>query len=88
MKAHYSLTKIVNWLGIGTDNLVIVKTDPYGRMIPEELNKSIENVIKEGRQPFFVNSTAGTTVLGAFDDFEKIANVCNKHNVWMHVDVI
>lgn len=57
-------------------------------MIPEELNKSIENVIKEGRQPFFVNSTAGTTVLGAFDDFEKIANVCNKHNVWMHVDVI
>lgn len=65
-----------------------MKTDYYGRMIPEELNKSIEKVIQEGRQPFFVNSTAGTTVLGAFDDFEKIAEVCNRHNVWMHVDVI
>lgn len=86
-KAHYSLTKSVNWLGIGTDNLIAVKTDSYGCMIPEELNKAIENVIKEGRKPFFVNATAGTTVLGAFDDFEKIAHVCNKHNIWMHVDV-
>jgi glutamate/tyrosine decarboxylase-like PLP-dependent enzyme len=34
-----------------------------------------------------VNATAGTTVLGAIDDLEAVAEVCKKHGVWMHVDV-
>jgi len=41
-------------------------------MIPEELEKKIEEAIKEGKKPFFVNATAGTTVKGAFDPFEAI----------------
>jgi Pyridoxal-dependent decarboxylase conserved domain len=28
----------------------------------------------------------GTTVLGAFDPLEKIADLCEKHKMWMHVD--
>lgn len=36
--------------------------------------------------PFFVGTTAGTTVLGAFDPFQEIAAICKKHRVWMHVD--
>lgn len=36
--------------------------------------------------PFFVGTTAGTTVLGAFDPFDQIAAICKKHRVWMHVD--
>ncbi|KAL0269385.1 UNVERIFIED_CONTAM: hypothetical protein PYX00_007139 [Menopon gallinae] len=39
--AHYSITKGVSWLGIGTENLVKVKADRNGRMIPEELEKAI-----------------------------------------------
>ena len=33
-----------------------------------------------------VSATAGTTVLGAFDPLEKIADLCQKYNLWMHVD--
>lgn len=33
-----------------------------------------------------MGTTAGTTVLGAFDPFQKIAAICKKHKVWMHVD--
>ncbi len=36
--------------------------------------------------PFFVGTTAGTTVLGAFDPFQEIAAICKKHKVWKHVD--
>jgi glutamate/tyrosine decarboxylase-like PLP-dependent enzyme len=69
------------------ENLVTVKTDDRGKMIPSELDAAIEKTKADGRTPFFVNSTAGTTVLGAFDDFEAIADVCEKHGVWLHIDV-
>lgn len=39
------------------------------------------------RLPIMVNATAGTTVRGAFDDLDKIADVCERFNIWMHVDV-
>lgn len=28
----------------------------------------------------------GTTVLGAFDPLEKVADLCEKYKMWMHVD--
>ncbi|XP_058453024.1 acidic amino acid decarboxylase GADL1-like isoform X2 [Malaya genurostris] len=85
-EAHYSIKKAVNWLGIGIDNLVLVPTDARGKMIPEELEKSIQTVLGSGRKPFFVNATGGTTVLGAFDPFNAIAAICQKYKLWMHVD--
>lgn len=30
--------------------------------------------------------TIGTTVLGAFDPLNEIADVCEKYNCWFHVD--
>lgn len=37
--------------------------------------------------PFLVSCTSGTTVQGAFDPLDRIADVCEKHKLWMHVDV-
>jgi len=34
-----------------------------------------------------VMATSGTTVLGAFDPLNEIADVCEKYAIWMHVDV-
>lgn len=64
-----------------------MKTDDHGRMTAKELEKQISMVLKEDRTPFFVNATAGSTVLGAFDNLEEIADICAKYNLWMHVDV-
>jgi glutamate/tyrosine decarboxylase-like PLP-dependent enzyme len=79
--------KGAHWLGIGTENVVPVKTDCHGRMMPNELACCIQQTISEGKKPFFVSATAGTTVLGAFDPLEQIADVCNKYGLWLHVDV-
>jgi glutamate/tyrosine decarboxylase-like PLP-dependent enzyme len=32
-------------------------------------------------------ATCATTVIGAYDDLEAVADICQRHNVWMHVDV-
>ena len=42
--------------------------------------------IKNGGIPTFVNATAGTTVLGAFDPIDEIAVITEKYNIWLHVD--
>ncbi|XP_046997459.1 acidic amino acid decarboxylase GADL1 [Schistocerca americana] len=84
--AHYSFSKAAHWLGIGTDNLISVKTDEMGRMIVDELELRIQEAVSDGKRPFFVCATAGTTVLGAFDPIDQLANVCRKHKLWLHVD--
>lgn len=41
----------------------------------------------QGFVPMYVNATAGTTVYGAFDPINEIADICEKYNMWLHVDV-
>ena len=43
--------------------------------------------VLQGHVPIAVVATSGTTVLGAFDDLVSIADVCEMHRLWMHVDV-
>lgn len=84
--SHYSLTKAAHWLGFGTEQVKRISTNSKGQMLIEELNAAIQKEKDEGRCPIFVNGMAGTTVLGAIDDNEAVADVCKKHGVWMHVD--
>ncbi|XP_029450922.1 cysteine sulfinic acid decarboxylase isoform X2 [Rhinatrema bivittatum] len=86
LECHYSIQKAAAFLGIGTDNVVLVLVDDRGKMIPEELEKAICEAKAQGAVPFLVSATSGTTVLGAFDPLDEIASVCEKHGVWLHVD--
>lgn len=86
VEAHYSIKKATHWLGLGLDNLRLIATNERGQMCPIALEAAVEEVRGEGRIPFFVNATAGTTVLGAFDDFVEIAEICRRQELWLHVD--
>lgn len=48
---------------------------------------TVVRVILQGCVPLFVNATAGSTVYGAFDPINEIADICEKYNLWLHVDV-
>ena len=56
-------------------------------MLPSELDRLIQEQKGKGKVPFFVCATAGTTVMGAFDPLNAVADVCEKHKLWFHVDV-
>ncbi len=85
-EAHYSMEKACSALGIGTANLVKVPVDQSGRMNAESLAEFIKKHRQEGATPLMVCATAGTTVQGAFDPFEKLAQICTDENLWLHVD--
>lgn len=65
----------------------MVPSDERGRIIPSKLEESILERKAKGHIPFFVNATAGTTVIGAFDPIPEIADICQKYKLWLHVDV-
>lgn len=84
--AHYSVKKLAAFLGIGYDNVYLVKVDSRGKLMIVDLEAQIARAILEGAAPFMVSATAGTTVMGAFDPLREIAEVCKKHGLWFHVD--
>ncbi|KAH6721490.1 pyridoxal phosphate-dependent transferase [Leptodontidium sp. 2 PMI_412] len=83
---HYSLEKAAQMCGLGTDNVWSVPVDDLGRMIPSELEKLVQKAKGENLTPFYVNATAGTTVLGSYDPFKEISAICKKYNLWLHID--
>ncbi|KAG3291864.1 cysteine sulfinic acid decarboxylase isoform X2 [Ictidomys tridecemlineatus] len=85
-ECHYSINKGAAFLGLGTDSVRVVKADERGKMIPEDLERQISLAEAEGAVPFLVSATSGTTVLGAFDPLDAIADVCQRHGLWLHVD--
>ncbi|RLU20663.1 hypothetical protein DMN91_007276 [Ooceraea biroi] len=84
--AHYSVKKLAAFLGIGYDNVYLVKVDSRGKMVVADLEAQIARAVMEGAAPFMVSTTAGTTVMGAFDPLREIGEVCRKHGLWFHVD--
>uniref|UniRef100_A0A3P8TU13 Glutamate decarboxylase 1 n=1 Tax=Amphiprion percula TaxID=161767 RepID=A0A3P8TU13_AMPPE len=84
--SHYSIKKTSAALGFGTENLILLNTDERGRVIPADLEAKVIEAKQKGYVPMFVNATAGTTVYGAFDPINEIADICEKYNMWLHVD--
>jgi glutamate/tyrosine decarboxylase-like PLP-dependent enzyme/quercetin dioxygenase-like cupin family protein len=84
--AHYSFKKACVALGIGTDNIRIIPVDTGGKMIPEALETAITDCIARKEIPLLACATAGTTVQGAFDPISEMAEICQRHGVWLHVD--
>ncbi|CAL4232446.1 unnamed protein product, partial [Meganyctiphanes norvegica] len=52
----------------------------------QALRDAIKHARTSGAEPFYVSASAGTTVLGAFDPFNEIADICQEEGLWMHVD--
>ena len=73
--------------GMGMNNFVQIEGDRWtGKMIPEALDKAIREQKALGKTPFFVNSVAGSTVMGSFDDQKAISDICKEHGLWHHID--
>lgn len=85
-ESHYSIPKNAAFAGIGRDNVRKIAADKHGRMDATLLREAIIKDKAAGLHPIMVNATAGTTVMGAFDPFEEIADICTEYKIWMHID--
>ena len=85
-EAHYSFLKTIGVLGLGRANLIKIKNAGKGGMDVAELEKAILKAKAENKRPWYIGTTAGSTVRGTYDPFNKVADIANKYDCWMHVD--
>jgi len=85
-EVHYSVTRAVELLGIGSDRLRAIPLDPLRRLRPDLLAEAIAADRAAGETPVAVVASAGTTLTGAVDDLDAVADVCEEAGVWLHVD--
>jgi aromatic-L-amino-acid decarboxylase len=85
-EVHYSITRAIEMLGIGSSNLRAIPLDEQRRLIPGLLAEAIDRDLTDGVTPIAVVATAGTTLTGAIDPLDAIADVCEERDVWMHID--
>ena len=84
--SHYSTPKNAAMMGIGRNNVRLVDTNSKGELQSDHLEELILEDLEMGNTPFFVNLTAGTTVMGAYDPIPPTSRICKKYNLWLHVD--
>jgi sulfinoalanine decarboxylase len=86
IESHYSIAKNAAFIGVGKKRVRYINTNQYGQMDPDHLEVKIKEDLQNGYHPFFVNATAGTTVLGAFDAIEPLSKICKEYSLWLHLD--
>jgi glutamate/tyrosine decarboxylase-like PLP-dependent enzyme len=80
---HGSIDRAARFVGIGTDELIVVPSDGEGRMLPDALAAALDSTPVG---PTVVCLQAGEVHTGAFDPFAELVPIARAHEAWVHVD--
>jgi aromatic-L-amino-acid decarboxylase len=85
-QTHSSIDKAVILLGLGSNSLVKIPTNERFEMDAEKLREAIRDDISAGHLPMCVVATIGTTSTTSVDPIERIADICARNSIFLHVD--
>jgi aromatic-L-amino-acid decarboxylase len=85
-QAHTSIDKAVILLGLGQASLSRVAVDDAFRMNVNALRDAVDRDLADGVRPVAVVGTIGTTSTTSVDPIARIADICETHGIWLHVD--
>ncbi|XP_064648973.1 aromatic-L-amino-acid decarboxylase-like [Lineus longissimus] len=71
---------------LGMVKMTAIPSDEEESMRGEALEAAIARDKENGLLPFLVVTTLGTTSSCAFDNLLEVGPVCEKHDIWMHID--
>lgn len=85
-QTHSSIDKAVILLGLGTRSIVKIPTNDRFEMDAERLREAVRDDLSAGHLPLCVVATIGTTSTTSIDPVDKIADICRRNNIFLHVD--
>ena len=83
---HTWVHKAADLFGLGTDAIRWIPCNLDQHMDLAKLEEQIEADVELGFIPLLVAASAGTVATGAVDGINAIADICEKHDLWLHVD--
>jgi aromatic-L-amino-acid/L-tryptophan decarboxylase len=84
--SHSSVDKAAITLGLGHENVVHIPTDDAFRMRVDALSSAVAEDRARGYLPLATVATVGTTSTTSIDPVPAIAALCQREDMWLHVD--
>ena len=85
-QAHSSIEKAMTIAGLGRESLRLIEVDGNLAMRPEALARQLAADQQDGRRPFFISATLGTTSSNAMDPLTALGPLARQYGCWLHVD--
>ena len=85
-ETHSSIEKDVKIAGFGKNNLHTIPVDGDFALQPEALEEAIRKDLESGCRPTAVVATIGTTGSTAIDPLKSIGKICDRYDIFLHVD--
>ncbi len=85
-QVHTWLQKTADLLGLGLQAIRWIPVDQDLRIDATALDKQLALDKSNGMIPLAVVGTAGSVGFGTVDPLAELAQVCQKHKVWFHID--
>jgi glutamate/tyrosine decarboxylase-like PLP-dependent enzyme len=85
-EGHVSITRVADMLNLGRNAVRLVPSRPDFTMDIKELDRMIAADRAQGDLPFSVVAQLGSVNVGAVEPIGALADVCEKHGVWLHGD--
>jgi len=85
-QTHHCVDRALNIAGMKESQRRYIPMDDKFRIIPSELERSIEQDRNDGLIPWVVVASAGSTDTGAIDPLDKIGGIAREYGIWYHVD--
>jgi aromatic-L-amino-acid/L-tryptophan decarboxylase len=86
VEVHSCSQKAVELLGMGSNSLRKIPVKSDYTIDLEALQKAIAEDRAAGHRPICVIGNAGTINTGAVDDLNALADLCEREDLWFHVD--
>ena len=84
-RGHYSLSKAVDALGLGREQLLALPA-PQQTLDPEKALRAGKRYQEEGNKLLAIVGVGGTTETGHVDPLDELADVAEQLGCWFHVD--
>ena len=85
-EAHHTVARSAAVLGLGRNSVFSAPVDEHQRVKVDVLADAVERDIDSDVVPVAIVASAGTTNTGAIDPIDDLAELAERHDVWLHVD--
>ena len=85
-EGHSSVVRVADMLNLGRDAVRLVPSNDDFTMDVDALDHLLDEDEASGEVPFCVVAQAGSINVGAVDPLSELAELCERRELWFHVD--